>query len=258
MKNKKDSGNGSKTLKKWAVTLVKMSVTALFWLIIWQAAAMAVGKEILLPSPVVTFRHLIELFSTWDFIKACFISLVRIMLGFLAGFAVGGILAVACHFVPFLDTLFLPFKASVKATPVASFIIIAYMWLTKSEIPGFIASLIVIPIVWSNLSAGLACVDKKLLEVGKIFRFSPAYFVKYIYFPAVKPYLNSSAVAGIGLAWKSGIAAEVLVVARDGIGGKLYESKIYYESADLFAITAVVIVISLVIEKLFAKVGKKD
>ncbi len=253
MKIKKNSGNSSNGIKKWAVTLLKMGVTALFWLIIWQAASMAVGKEILLPSPLVTLKHLIGLFSTWEFIRACFVSLVRIMLGFLVGFAAGGILAVLCHAVPFLDMLFTPFKGAVKATPVASFIIIAYMWLTKSEIPGFISSLIVIPIVWSNVTAGLENVDKKLLEVGKVFSFSPWYYIKHIYFPSVKPYLVSAALTGIGLAWKSGIAAEVLVVARDGIGGMLYEAKIYYESADLFAITAVVIIISLVIEKFFEK-----
>lgn len=257
MKIKKNSGNSSKGIKKWAVTLLKMGVTALFWLIIWQAASMAVGKEILLPSPAVTLQHLIKLFSTWEFISACFVSFVRIMLGFLAGCLAGGLLAVVCRAVPFLDMLFTPFKAAVKATPVASFIIIAYMWLTKSQIPGFISSLIVIPIMWSNMAAGLGNVDKELLEVGRIFSFSPWYYIKHIYFPSVKPYLISAALTGVGLAWKSGIAAEVLVVARDGIGGMLYESKIYYESADLFAITAVVILISLVIEKFFEKVANR-
>lgn len=259
MKNKrifKNKKTKHPTAKKWTVRLISGLATAVFWLVIWQAGSMLVGKEILLPSPLVTLKHLAALFSTWDFIIACGVSIIRIMLGFLLGCAVGVILAVVCHTVPFLNTLLTPLKATVKATPVASFIIIAYMWLTKSEIPGFIASLIVIPIMWSNISAGLENVDKRLVEVGKMFSFSPFYYLKHIYFPSIKPYFTAGAITGIGLAWKSGIAAEVLVVARDGIGGLLYESKIYFESADLFAITAVVIAISLIIEKTFERFMK--
>lgn len=258
MKNSIFSGNSSKGIKKWAVPLLKAVITALFWLTIWQIASMAVNKEILLPSPIVTFQHLVALFSTPAFIIACGISLIRIMLGFLVGCIIGFILAVLCHAVPFFDTLLTPLRATVKATPVASFIIIAYMWLTKSEIPGFISALIVIPIIWSNISTSLENTDKKLLEVGKIFSFSPWYYIKYIYFPAIKPYMLSAMITGVGLAWKSGIAAEVLVVARDGMGGLLYESKIYFESADMFAITVVIIAISLAIESVLKRMAKSQ
>lgn len=257
MKKKINSGNSSKIIKRWAVTLAKAMVTALFWLILWQIASYYVSSEILLPSPLATFTHLLNQLSSLDFLKACANSIFRIMAGFLVGCLVGLILAVLCHALPFCKMLFTPFKATVKATPVASFIIIAYMWLSKSDIPGFIASLIVIPIIWSNVSAGLENTDKNLLEVAKVFSFSPLYYIKHVYYPAVKPFFTAGAITGIGLAWKSGIAAEVLVVVRDGIGGLLYDSKIYFESADLFAITAVIIVISLIIEKGFEKFMKK-
>jgi NitT/TauT family transport system permease protein len=253
----KNNGSSLKNVKKSAVAIFKIGVTALFWIGLWQILSIMVNKEILLPSPAVTFEHLLSLFTTLEFFKACGVSLLRIMLGFLSGALIGVILAVICHLVPFINTLLTPMKATVKTTPVASFIIIAYMWLAKSEIPGFIASLIVIPIVWTNIMTGLENTDVKLIEVGRIFSFSKWYFVKYIYFPAVKPYLISAALTGIGLAWKSGIAAEVLVVANDGIGGMLHQSKVNYDMADMFAITLVVIAISLVIEMTFERAVKK-
>ncbi len=251
-----DSGK----IKKAAIIFAKGAISLLFWIAVWHVASAAVNKEILLPSPYVTFEHLTELLSSPEFFKACGISLLRIMAGFLAGCVTGAVLAVVCHALPFFEILLTPMKATVKATPVASFIIIAYMWMSKSEIPGFISALIVIPIVWSNVKAGLENVDTKLLEVGKVFRFSPVKYIKYIYYPSIKPYFAASAITGIGLAWKSGIAAEVLVVTRDGIGFLLYEAKNYFESADLFAITLVIILISLIIEKAFDKwmKGRRD
>ena len=258
MTSKTSSSNSSAKLKGWAVTLLKLGVTALFWLIFWEILARQVNKEILLPSPRATLEHLISLLSSPDFYIVCGKSLLRIMLGYLSGCFIGIFLAVLCHILPFLNTLLTPLRATVKATPVASFIIIAYMWLTKGEIPGFIAALIVIPIVWSNVSMGLENVDKRLIEVGRAYKFSLKKYLMYIYFPALKPYIAAAALSGIGLAWKSGIAAEVLVVVRDGIGGMLYESKIYFESADLFAITAVIIIISLIIEKLLQRAMKTE
>ena len=64
----------------------------------------------------------------------------------------------------------------------------------------------------------------------------------------------------MGLAWKAGIAAEVLAHAANSIGGQIYDAKIYIETADLFAWTAVVILMSVLLEKLMVfviqKVGK--
>ena len=56
----------------------------------------------------------------------------------------------------------------------------------------------------------------------------------------------------MGLAWKSGIAAEVLAQPNRAIGSNLYYSKIYLETSNLFAWTIVVVLLSLIIEKLIA------
>ena len=53
------------------------------------------------------------------------------------------------------------------------------------------------------------------------------------------------------MAWKSGIAAEVIGVPAHSIGEKLYMAKIYLSTAELFAWTFVIIIVSKVFEKLF-------
>ena len=55
----------------------------------------------------------------------------------------------------------------------------------------------------------------------------------------------------LGLCWKAGTAAEVIALSGGSIGEKLYHAKIYFETADLFAWTAAIVLISAAFEKLF-------
>ncbi len=226
---------------------------ALFWFAIWEAAATAVGKEVLLPSPFATFTALFKMMKDGAFYLAVGKSIFRVMAGYLLGIILGVLFAVASHLSGFTREILSPLKSIIKATPVASFIILAYMWLAKVRIPGVIGALIVVPIIWGNMTEGLSSVDKKILECADIFSLGFVKRLKYIYLPHLKPYFAAGAMTSVGLAWKSGIAAEALVDLDGSIGGLLNDSKMYLESADLFALTAVVILLSVLIEKTFTR-----
>ena len=138
----------------------------------------------------------------------------------------------------------------IKATPIASFIVLALLWADKNTLPVFITILIVLPIVSSNISAGVRATDKLLLDVARVYRFSFGMRIKRIYIPSVMPYFLASCRASLGMAWKAGIAAEVLCTPRNAIGTKIYLSKTNLETTELFAWTLAVIIFSLIIEKL--------
>lgn len=72
--------------------------------------------------------------------------------------------------------------------------------------------------------------------------------LREIYFPAVCPYLSAAATTGLGFAWKSCVAAEVIALSKNSVGRALYESKLYLETAELFAWTASVVLISVLFE----------
>ena len=76
--------------------------------------------------------------------------------------------------------------------------------------------------------------------------------------PQLKPYLISAWQLAMGLAWKSGIAAEVIGVSNGSIGEKLYEAKIYYTTADLFAWTVVIVVLSMALRNCFYMLSKSS
>ncbi len=229
-----------------------------FWCSIWWILALVIDKAVLLPSPPAVFRVLCSLFTRAEYWLSISASLLRVLLGYAFGCMAGVLIAALCSFFHIADVLISPLMSVVRAVPVASFIILALVWLERALVPAFIAFLMVLPIVTGNVRTGIAHVDVELLEAAQIFRFSKRKLIRYLYFPAVLPYFLSGAQTSLGLAWKAGVAAEVLCSIALSIGGNIYESKLYLETEALFAWTITVILISILIEKtLFRVPGRK-
>lgn len=232
---------------------LRAAAVALFWLLVWQAIAACVSKEVLLPSPISTAKTFIVLAGESEFWMSALFSMMRIMAGFLAGCVFGVIIALICHVLPPVKALISPVMTVVKSTPVASFIVLALVWIGRGSVPSFISFLMVLPIVFDAFSTGISSADRELLEVAEVFGFSRLKRIKLIHLPVAARYFISASSTALGLAWKAGIAAEVLATPKLSIGTSLYEAKIYLESPSLFAWTALVIVLSLIFEKLFKR-----
>lgn len=211
---------------------------------------MLVNESILLVSPLQVCKRLFQLVREKDFYKTVFFSLKRIGTGFAFGFILGTVLGIVAGRHKILKTLLMPYMMTIKSVPVASFIVIALIWITSSRLPSFISLLIVLPIVYSNVLTGIQDVDEKLLQVSRLYNFSLKKRLIYIHLPQLKPYILSACSVSIGLAWKSGVAAEVIAIADGSIGEMLYNAKVYFDTADLFAWTVVIVLLSVAFEKL--------
>ena len=233
----------------------------LFWLCAWEVASIAVGQELFLPSPFSVITSLSRLIFTSFFWQTIAFSIFRIVLGTIIAIIIGVLLALITSRRRILYDLFYPMLTIVKATPVASFITLAIIWMGARRLPVFICALMVFPIVWSAVSDGIKAISKNHMELAYTFKFSLRKRIKLIYIPTVAPYFLSACKTSVGLAWKAGVAAEVLAVSPDSIGKQLFEARTYYEIPELFAWTITVIVLSLAIEltmaKIFGHLGKK-
>lgn len=235
-------------LPHWVVRLLEMICIIAFWVGIWYLLAWKVGESLLLPTPVAVLKRAYALAQTTAFWRTVLTSFKRIFLGILIGACAGGLLALMTHFVPVLYKLFYPFITVVRATPVASFVILIFLWVGQDILPIVISILIVLPVVWADLHEGLGSVDQDLLEMARVFRVPPLRRLRRIYLPSLLPSVVAACRSSVGLAWKAGIAAEVLVVPTLSIGRQLYVSKLYLETTDLFAWTLVVVLLSLLLE----------
>ncbi|MGL6197699.1 MAG: ABC transporter permease [Lachnospiraceae bacterium] len=235
--------NGKKKtgIKPWSV---------LFWLAVWQLASMMIGQEILLASPVSAVAKLLVLCREPDFWRTIGFSLGRIGLGFFLALIIGVGLAVLSSMVMLIRDLLQPLLAAVKAIPVASFIILCLVWISSRNLSVFISFLMVLPIIYTNTLEGILNMDKGLAELCKVFQISRGKRVIYIYTSQVLPYLRSACSISLGICWKAGIAAEVIGTPKGAIGEKLYYTKIYLDMPALFAWTLVIVIISILFEKI--------
>lgn len=224
---------------------------AMFWLAVWQAAAMAIGQEVFLVSPIQAAGTLMELLPQADFWQRVGFSAGHILLGFALGVVVSVLLAAAAERWTWVDTLLAPVIQLVKATPVASFIILALVWVSGRSLSILISFLMVLPVLYSAVRTGIESADAQLLEMAQVFRLSLARRVKAIWLPAILPAFRQGCSVALGICWKSGVAAEVIGLPDGSIGDALYRAKITLSTGELFAWTFVIILLSAGFEKLF-------
>ncbi len=239
---------------KQSKKLFKKTAVLLLWLAIWQFAASLLNQEILLPTPLETLNALITLAQTAKFYLSVSQSLLRIVAGYLLGVVFGVLGAILSHRFAFFKAVFSPVLKIIKAVPVASFIILALVWFRSSTLPIFISFLMVLPMVWSTVESGLCNIDKNYLELAQVYRLSGIKTFFHIKLPLILPSFISTALTALGFAWKSGIAAEVICRPSNSLGGMLQSAKLYISTPDVFAVTAVVAALSILLELLIKRI----
>ena len=233
---------------------------AVFWLAVWWVLALIVGKELLIPSPPLVVRTLLELVVTGAFWRYTALTLLRITLGLLLGIVLGMLTALLTNRLSLLHALLAPAVRVVRATPVASFIILVLLWVANGRVPVVISALVVLPVIWESTAAGLRSVDRDLLEFARAYRLTRWDTWRRIVIPSMLPQLAAAVCTAIGLAWKSGVAAEVLCLPKAAVGTQVYFSKLYLDTPALFAWTLMVVALSLTVERIARRLllGRKE
>lgn len=237
-------------MKKEITQKIRKTAIIFAWILVWEIFAKWIGNDILIAGPVDVAKALVKNLFEIEFLRAAGNSFIRISLGFLGAFLIGIFTASASWRFRILGEIFEPVVSLMKTVPVASIVILLLMWTTSKNLSIAISFMVTFPAIYFQTIEGLSSVDTKLLEMAQVYEISPWKKIWYLYRPAVLPYLAGSCRAAVGMGWKSGIAAEVIGVPDHTIGERLYMAKIYLETADLFAWTIVVLILSMIFEKI--------
>lgn len=232
-----------KAIRVWAV---------IFWLLAWQLASMLLNRGsmlVLLASPVRVLLRTAELAATAPFWASVLFSLLRIAGGFFSAAALGILLAALSVRFRSVEELLAPAMLTIRTIPVASFVILALILFSSRNLSLLISFLTVLPIVYANVLAGIRAADAQLLEMARVFRVPAMRTARYICLPQVFPYFRAACVSALGLAWKSGVAAEVIGMPAGSVGERLQQSKVYLNIPDLFAWTLAIVLMSLAFER---------
>lgn len=222
---------------------------ALAWLLLWQLLSLAVDNKILLVGPYETLLTLFSEIGKKTFILSLGGTFLRIAGGFFTGLFIGALLALCSYRSEVFCDFISPLVSVVKSIPVASFVILILIWAGAPMLSLVISCLVVFPIFYLNIYEGLKAAPHDLLEMAHVFGMKRSYVFKHIRVTSLKPFLQSSISLACGMAWKSGIAAEVIGRPAGSLGGNIYLSKVYLETSELFAWTLVAVLAAALFEK---------
>lgn len=219
-------------------------------LLFWQILAILINRSYLLSSPIEVIKSLWSFIPDKTFWLGMGRSLAKILFGFILGAVFGSLLAYISYIFKTFEIFISPYIGAIRSTPVASIVIIILIWLGSDALSIVVCFLMVMPIFYAGILEGFKSVDIKMLQMAELFKISKKAGLVYIYMPALESFIISAAKASLGIAFKSGIAAEVIARSKMTLGYFLFDAKMYLETSKVFAVTLIVVVCSTIFERL--------
>lgn len=214
----------------------------------WHIFSKLEDNNFILPDIKSTFSSLFDIIGSNDFLIIIFSSFLRVLIGLALGTILGALFACISHYSEFVRCLISPIMSIIKATPVASFIIILWIKFDGDEVAVLIALLMVMPIIWQNVLDGFNSIDNGLSEVCTVYEFSNFKKIRLLILPTLLRYFIPGIITSVGLAWKAEIATEIIAYTANSIGQQINDSKFSLDSPSVFAWTIIVIVLSVLLE----------
>ena len=216
--------------------IIKKTLIILIWLIIWQLLALSVNISFIFPGPLDVMQALVGLIKTQEYYRIITASTLRIAVGFVISFMLGVVLGIISGRFGIIREFIEPVMQLFKTVPVTAFIILVLIWFNSQNAATIISFIITLPMIYSGTLSGITDCDIKLIQMSQVFRLGILRRLRYIYVPQVYPYIISSLKVAVGMCFKA--------------GSQMYYSKLYIMTADLFAWSITVVVVSFIAEKL--------
>lgn len=229
---------------------IKTVLAAAFWILIWEAAGLLVSEELslFLPGPVTVFKAFFKLLPTTAFLKAVGFTLLRIFSGLIIGSVLGILLGILTGESEILSVIISPALKIIRAVPVVSFIILAFLFISVNKLPVFISSLMVTPLVWQAVNDSIREADTRLVEMSRVYKFGRVKTLLWVKLYSGADRIVTALISAVGLAWKSGVAAEVLCTPAVSIGKNIFKAKGNIDFDEVYALTITIVILSLIFE----------
>ena len=206
-----------------------------------------------LATPVQTLAALARIAPTAGFWQRIAFSALRILAGFLLAVAGGRVRGAAGARWRRVRIFVEPVMQLIRAMPVASFVILALLWVRGENLSVVVSFTHVLPVVYAGVLAGIADTDPQLLEMARVYRLPLGARLRYIWLPGVFPSFSESCIAAMGMCWKSGVSAEVIGLPDHSVGDALYRAKITLSTPEVFAWTLVIVLLSALLSAAAAR-----
>ena len=221
--------------------LAVLSVVAVWWLLYLIYPR-------LLPSPVSTVREAMRLVSDGTFFFHMYQSLRRVFVGSIVAmfFSVG--VGIYMGTVVMGERFFQPLVVLGLTIPGLMWALIAVMLFGINEwSPYFAVTVTIFPMLVINIWAGVKALDKELIDMSRVFHFTPWMKISQVIIPQLVPNIFAATRYGLGLAWKVVVVVEMFGTSN-GVGYQVMKSYQVFNMEGVIAWTLTFVVAMIVIE----------
>lgn len=237
---KKEPTAQSGTLRLWLLSLVVL-------LVVWIITA-AISDSRALPSPMDVFSSLMTEAASGELFYHLSMTLLRVVMAFIVAMAIGSAIGIALGMNKRMDSFFDPWVILLLNIPALVIIVLAYIWFGLNEAAAVGAVAVnKIPNVIVTLREGARALDRDLMEMAKVYRFSPMKRLRHVIIPQLQPFFAAAMRSGISLIWKIVLVVELLG-RSNGVGFQIHLYFQLFDVATILAYTLAFVVIMLVVE----------
>ncbi|MBN2219258.1 MAG: ABC transporter permease [Kosmotogaceae bacterium] len=223
----------------------------------WFIASVIVSSDLLLPGPLETMDEFLRIVSSsrgWsDIAETCSKAFLGLFIALGLALSIGFFMGI----IDILYELIKPIVVILQSIPIVSWLALAiFWWGVGFSSPVYIVFLTLFPVFTINVAEGVRNVDKKLVEMAKIYKIPKSRVFAKIYLASAFPFIVSSMRVGIGIMWKSVAVAEFMVGAS-GIGRAMSDAKYSINIERVFAYTLILVVLGILTERLLDMIIKR-
>ncbi len=216
--------------------------------IVWLIAHWGVGNDYVVPSVSQTIREIGLLFLSARFWIAFGMTLGRSVFAWGIAFILAGGLVSLCVLNRLFYRFFIPFIGVLRALPTMAITLMLLIWTSPRVAPMIVAFFMLFPLWFTQLTTAYRGIDFQLSEVAQVYRIKQSDRLIRMYIPQMLPSIFAQAGANLSLTLKVMISAEVLSSTFRSIGGLIYEASVYSQTATMFALTILMLVVGGALE----------
>lgn len=228
--------------------IIPIILSIAIFFILWDVLYKIENHEVIIPSINNTFNEIGNIVSSDNFLEIINATTIRTIIGFVIslvlGFAIGFISGLYKSFEDFMK----PYIIFMRSTPSVAIVLLALIYVKSYNVPILVNFLICFPIIYQEVITGVKNSDKSVLELAKVHQISKFTTIRYVYLPSVFSHVISGVLNTISLSFKITISSEILSIPKYGIGSSIYTSKIYLNTAEVFAWIIIVFCICFVFD----------
>ena len=232
---------GSQHLLKWIQPIVPELIGLGIFLVLWQFGAMRYST-VVLPSPLETGAAIGRLATTGKLGSAILTTSFHLFSAFTLAVLMGILLGIIAGIQSWFNKAISPIISALQGIPPIAWIVLALLWFgSGSGTPIFTITVATLPTMFLGAVEGIRTFPTPLLEMARLFRTPQRLLLSDLYFPHLLSYLFPSLAAGLGLAWRVAVMAELLS-SEIGIGAELNLARINLDTDEVMAWIAIVVV----------------